>query len=73
MTRTVTKINRDWKMKVYGYINGVRVNHLIGVSGLIGYVGEELAEKFVERAYRSKQDVCHCKLRRGIKISFYTY
>mgnify|MGYP007038205563 CR=1 FL=1 len=71
MTRSITRINADYRIKVYGYVEGKRVNHLVGWSGLIGYIGEALAEKFVNRAYASGMDYTHCKLRRGLKVSFY--
>lgn len=74
MTHSVTKINQDWKIKVFGRLeNGKKINTLVGVSGLINLIGEELADKFLIRAYKSGLDACHCKLRRGIKVSFYNY
>ena len=71
MTRSITRINADYRIKVFGRVDGQKINTLVGWSGLINLIGEELAEKFVERAYASGMDYTHCKLRRGLKVSFY--
>ena len=73
MTRTITQINRDWKIKVFGIHNGKKINTLVGVSGLINVIGEDFADKFLDTAYKSGQDSFHARLRRGIKVSFYNY
>jgi hypothetical protein len=66
------EINRDFKIKVYGYTDeGRKVDMLVGVSGLILLIGVELANKQIERAYKSGQDKCVCKLRRGLKVTYY--
>lgn len=71
-TYTTTEINRNFRIKVAGIDgNGNRINTLVGVSGLIKLIGEELFEKFVKRAFDCMLDVCVCKLRRGLKVSFY--
>lgn len=36
-----------------------------------GLVGSELANNLLDRAFRSKADKVECKLRRGLKITFY--
>lgn len=66
-------INRNYLIKVNGLPpSGDKLNVLVGVSGAIALIGEELFYKFVGRAERDIQhDVTHCKLRRGIKFSFY--
>lgn len=66
-------INRNYLIKVNGTSpSGEYLNVLVGVSGAIALIGEELFYKFVGRAERDIQhDVTHCKLRRGIKFSFY--
>lgn len=65
-------INSNFRIKVYGRDEqGKKINSLYGVSGIINLIGEELFHKFVERAINSMQDVCVCKLRRGIKVSLY--
>ena len=71
-TYTTTEINRNFRIKVAGIDgNGNRINTLVGVSGLIKLIGEDLFNKFVKRAFDCMQDVCVCKLRRGLKVSFY--
>lgn len=71
-TYTTTEINRNFRIKVAGIDgNGNRINTLVGVSGLIKLIGKELFEKFVKRAFDCMLDVCVCKLRRGLKVSFY--
>lgn len=66
------EINMDFRIKVYGFDeNGNRINTLVGVSGLLNFVGVELANKFLERAYRLMTDKTVCKLRRGLQITFY--
>lgn len=69
--RNITRINADYRIKVYGIVDGIKVNHLLGVSGLVALIGDELTDKFICRAYASGMDSTHCKLRRGIKVSFY--
>lgn len=76
MTYTTKQINREFKIKVAGYNNdSKRINTLVGVSGLIKLIGIELADKFVKRAFENSyyEDVTVCKLRRGLKVTFYTY
>ena len=68
---TTTHINANYRIKVYGHVDGTRVNKLVGVSGMINLIGAELANKFLTRAERSMDDSCVCKLRRGLKITFY--
>lgn len=67
------KINRDWRILVNRprTAEHPRERYLVGVSGLIKVVGEELATKLVSRAYASKSDIFTSRLRRGISISFY--
>ena len=66
------QINRNFRIKVSGVdSNGNLVHKLVGVSGAIELIGVEFLNKFVKRAFDSMQDVCVCKLRRGLKVSFY--
>ena len=66
------EINRNYKIKVSGIYEGKKVNTLVGVSGLIRMVKDiELINRLLDRAFDCMDDVCICKLRRGIKISFY--
>jgi hypothetical protein len=68
------EINRNFKIKVYGYTEeGAKVDTLVGVSGLILLIGVELANKQIERAYKSGKDKCVCKLRRGLKVTYYVH
>lgn len=72
LRHSTREINRDFKIKVYGCTDeGVKVDKLVGVSGLIFLIGIEQANKQIERAYRSRQDKCVCKLRRGLKVTYY--
>lgn len=72
MTYTTSTINRDFRIKVNGINNeGMKINTLVGVSGAIALVGEELFDKFINRAYNQGQDACVCKLRRGLKMTLY--
>lgn len=68
------EINKTFKIKING-INqeGRKINTLVGVSGLINLIGMEMANKMLRRAFSSIEDKEVCKLRRGIKITFYVY
>ncbi len=69
---TTKQINRNYKIKVAGIYNGSKINTLVGVSGLVRLVGDiELTNRLLDRAFADMTDCCVCKLRRGIKISFY--
>lgn len=58
-------------MKVYGTIEGKPINILVGVSGLVRLFGIEMSNKLLDRAFRSMEDKQVCKLRRGVKVTFY--
>lgn len=69
---TTRQINRNYKIKVSGIYNGSKVNTLVGVAGLLRFVNDvDLTNRLLDRAFSCMDDVCTCKLRRGIKISFY--
>lgn len=77
MTYGTSQINREFRIKVYGYNNSdERLNLFVGVSGLIRILGEELADALVKRAFKnsffSKDGKIVCKLRRGLKVTFYS-
>ena len=73
MIYTTSTINRDFRIKVFGLNNeGNKINTLVGVSGCIDLIGEAMLEKFLDRAYTQGFDVCICKLRRGLKVTFYS-
>ena len=65
-------ITRNYLIKVAGVDNeGCKINTLVGVSGMLALIGYELANKFIDRAERGMGDNCVCKLRRGLKLTFY--
>lgn len=66
------EINRNFRIKVSDIDGkGNRVHKLVGVSGAIALIGVEMFNKLLKRAFNNVEDVCVCKLRRGIKFSFY--
>lgn len=77
MTHSISEINREFRIKVYGVRDGKKYNTLVGVSGLIKLVGLDFAEKFINRAFRDFYELCKnilkvvCKLRTGLSITFY--
>lgn len=66
-------INRNFRIKVSGLVNGQRVNKLVGVRGLLEVLGGswERLVKFVLRAFNSLEDKCACKIYGGAKVTFY--
>lgn len=69
---TKKEINSNFRIKVAGVdANGNKVNMLVGVAGAIEFIGVELLNKFVRRAFDCMADACICKLRRGLKVTFY--
>lgn len=69
---TTREINANYKIKVSGTIDGMKVNTLVGVSGLVNMVNDiALCNRLLDRAFSCMDDVCVCKLRRGLRISFY--
>ena len=74
-TRTFSTkfINQNFRIKVFGRTeDGQKINTLMGVSGIIAMIGEELFYKFIQRALDCMLDVCVCKLRRGLQVSLYS-
>lgn len=70
---STSEINRNYRIKVYGLDeNGNKVNKLVGVSGLLKLIGDiALVNRLLKRAFDCMLDACICKLRRGLKITFY--
>ena len=69
---TTKFVNQNFRIKVFGRDeNGKKINTLMGVSGIIRMIGEELFYKFVQRELDCMKDVCVCKLRRGLQVSLY--
>lgn len=66
-------INRNLRIKVNGIVNGVKVNKLVGVSGLLAILGGSWDKlvKFVLRAFNSLEDKCACKIYGGATVTFY--
>lgn len=66
------EINKNFRIKVSGIDSeGNKIHTLVGVTGAMNLIGVELLNKFLKRAFECMDDVCICKLRRGIKFSFY--
>lgn len=71
---TTTEINRNFKIKVYGTNNGTKVDKAVGVSGLIREIGDyDIVNSMIEKAFNKGTDRVICKLRRGLKVTFYSY
>ena len=69
---TTREINRNYKIKVSGLFEGEKINTLVGVSGLLKMVNDiELTNRLLDRAFACMDDKVCCKLRRGIRITFY--
>ena len=69
---TSREINQNYKIKVSGIFEGQKINTLVGVSGLCRIIDDiALTNRLLDRAFDCMDDKCICKLRRGIKISFY--
>lgn len=68
-----TTINRNFRIKVAGMVNGIKVNKLVGVSGLLDILGGswEKLVKFVLRAFNSLADKCRCKIYGSAAVTFY--
>lgn len=71
LTYTTKQINSNFRIKVSGIFNGKRINKLVGVAGALALIGVEMLNKLLKRAFASLEDKCVCKLRRGLKFSFY--
>lgn len=72
MKFTTTQINANFRIKVFGFVNDVKVNKLVGVSGLLDILGSvDKLNKFVTRAFASMADKCTCKIYGGACVTFY--
>jgi len=72
LQRSTKDINLNFRIKVSGTRSGVKYNKLVGVSGLIDILGIELTNKLINRAFTSYDDKIICKLRTGLKVTFYS-
>ena len=69
---TTREINHNYKIKISGIYDGQKVNTLVGVSGLVRMVNDiSLINRLLDRAFSSMEDKVVCKLRRGMRVSFY--
>ena len=70
---TTATINRNFRIKVAGLVNGARVNKPVGVRGLLEILGGSWQKlvKFVLRAFNSLTDKCACKIYGGATVTFY--
>lgn len=67
------EINQNFKIKVSGMSDGVKVHKLVGVSGLIDLVGDtDLVNTLLKKAFEKGLDKVEHKLRRGLKVTFYS-
>ena len=73
ITLNTTTINRNFRIKVNGYVNGQKINKLVGVSGLLEILGGcwDKLVKFVLRAFNNLTDKCACKIYGGATVTFY--
>ena len=61
-------INANFRIKLYGK----GVDKLVGVTGFIQAVDDiDLMNRLLDRAFNNRLDKVVCKLRRGLKITFY--
>lgn len=68
-----TEVNKHFKVKVYSCCDkGKTVNSLRGYSGLVDLIGRDLAHKMILNALNDLGDRRIYKLRRGLKITFYS-
>lgn len=68
------EINLNFKIKVMRFDNGKLVERLVGVSGLIDEVGNnEIVNSLLTRAFNNPKDKTVCKLRRGMKVIFFSH
>lgn len=69
---TTKEINYNFKIKVSGVVDGKKIHKAVGVRGLIELIDDiELTNRLLDRAFDSMGDKEICKLRRGLKITFY--
>jgi hypothetical protein len=73
MTLSTQEINANFKIKINGWnFDTEYKTTLVGVSGLIELLGEELADKLILKAWGKGEDIVVCKLRRGLTVRFYS-
>lgn len=71
---STSQINQNFKIKVHTTNKyGKNLNTLVGVSGLIRLIGVEMANKFLQRSFNAQTDRTVCKLRSGVRVTFYAH
>lgn len=70
---TTAMINKNFRIKVNGIVNGRYVSKLVGVRGLLAVLGGSWQKlvKMVLRAFNCLNDKCACKIYGGAKVTFY--
>ena len=69
---TTATINRNFRIKVSGIVDGIRVNKLVGIRGLLAILGSwAKVVRFALRAFDCLADKCVCKIYGGAKVTFY--
>ena len=70
---TTATINRNFRIKVSGIVNGFYLNTLVGVSGLLAILFGDWNKlvKFTLRAFNNLTDKCACKIYGGATVTFY--
>ena len=70
---TTVTINRNFRIKVNGIVNGFYVNTLVGVRGLLAVIGGSWNKlvKMALRAFNNLTDKCACKIYGGATVTFY--
>lgn len=53
---TTKEINRNFRIKINGIVDGKKFNKLVGVKGLIELIGVEMANKMLRRAFNGTDD-----------------
>lgn len=70
---TTAFINRNFRIKVFGMVDGKKVNKLVGVSGLLELLNGDMEkmDKYITRSLKSMQDKTCCKIYGGAMVTFY--
>lgn len=63
-----TILNKEFLVKV----SGLGYHQLVGWPMLVELIGQKLAEKHLSRALNSQMDKYSVRLRRGLRIDFYS-
>lgn len=73
ITLNTATINRNFRIKVNGIVNGRYISKLVGVKGLLAILGGDVKKlvKMVLRAFDCLADKCACKIYGGAKVTFY--